>query len=63
MELERQVNNKLSSLNPSSMKDINMNVVNMFDTNLKYRKSKTDGFKLATKLKRNFKYHLTPPNL
>jgi len=55
MELERQVNNKLSNLNPSSMKDINMNVVNMFDTNLKYRKSKTDGFKLATKLKRNFK--------
>lgn len=55
MKLDKKINNKLSSLNPSSIKEVNMNSVNMFDTNLKYRRNNVDGFKMATKLKRNFK--------
>jgi len=55
MELEKKLNNKLSNLNPSSIKDINMNIVNMYDTNLKNKKNNINGFKVATKLKRNFK--------
>lgn len=55
MKIDKKMNNKLSNLNPTSIKDINMNIVNMFDTNLKYRKNNIDGFKMATKLKRNFK--------
>ena len=55
MELERKINNKLSSLNPTNMKEMNMNSINIFDTNLRYKKNNINGFKVATKLKRNFK--------
>lgn len=55
MKLDKKINNKLSNLNPGSIKEVNMNIVNMFDTNLKYRRNNIDGFKVATKLKRNFK--------
>lgn len=55
MYIERKNNNKSNNLNPSSIKEINMNIVNMFDTSIKSSKRKEDGFKLATKLKRNFK--------
>ena len=55
MKLDKKMNNKLSNLNPGSIKEINMNNINMFDTNLKYRRNNIDGFKMATKLKRNFK--------
>ena len=53
--MERKVNNKLSDLTPLNIKENNMNVVNIFDTNLKSKKERIDGYKLATKLKRNFK--------
>lgn len=55
MNLDKKMNNKLSNLNPGSIKEINMNSINMFDTNLKFRRNNVDGFKVATKLKRNFK--------
>ena len=55
MELERNVNNKLSNLSPSSIKENNMNLCNLFGSNLKNKKKSIDDFKLATKLKRNFK--------
>lgn len=55
MNIEKKINNKLSDLNPTSIKDINMNIVNMYDTNLKCKKTNNNGFKIATKLKRNFK--------
>lgn len=55
MNLDKKMNNKLSNLNPGSIKEINMNSINMFDTNLKFRRNNVDGFKIATKLKRNFK--------
>lgn len=55
MNLDKKRNNKLSNLNPGSIKEINMNSINMFDTNLKFRRNNVDGFKIATKLKRNFK--------
>ena len=55
MKLDKKMNNKLSNLNPGSIKEINMNSINMFDTNLKFRRNNIDGFKMATKLKRNFK--------
>ena len=55
MKLDKKMNNKLSNLNPGSIKEINMNSINMFDTNLKFRRNNIDGFKMATKLMRNFK--------
>lgn len=55
MELERNINNKLSKLSPSSIKDSNMNLCNLYGSNLKHRKKVIDDFKVATKLKRNFK--------
>ena len=55
MELKRKTNNKFSNVNPSCMKENNMNVVNMFDTTFRCKKVSNDGFKVATKLKRNFK--------
>ena len=53
--MDKKINSKLSSLNPTNIKENNMNTVNIFDTNLKSKKERIDGFKLATKLKRNFK--------
>lgn len=55
MELVRCVNNKFSDVSPNSMKDNNMNCVNIFDTSFKSKKIFDDGFKTLTKLKRNFK--------
>ena len=49
------MNTKFSSLNPTCIKDNNMNCVNIFDTNLRSKKSFDDGFKSVTKFKRNFK--------
>ena len=54
MELERKKNNKFSNVNPNSFKENNMNSINIFDSSLKNNKN-NDGFKSATKLKRNFK--------
>ena len=53
--MNRKINNKLSNLNPSNIKEVNMYLANIFDTNLRSKKERIDGFKLATKLKRNFK--------
>ena len=53
--MDKKINTKLSNLNPSNIKETNMNIVNMFDTSLRSRKERIDGFKIATKLKRNFK--------
>lgn len=55
MELEKVKNNKFSNLNPTCMKENNMNVVNIFGTSLRSKKNYNDGFKDAIKLKRNFK--------
>lgn len=54
MELEKKNNNKFSNLNPSCIKENNMNIVNIFDTCLRVEKN-NNGFKEAIKLKRNFK--------
>ena len=54
MELEKRKNNKFSNLNPSCIKENNINIVNIFGTSLKNNKN-NDGFKCAIKLKRNFK--------
>ena len=54
MELEKRVNNKFSNLNPTCIKEQNMNTVNIFDTSLKCKKN-NNGFNDAIKLKRNFK--------
>ena len=55
MEIVRKSNNKFSDLNPSCIKDNNMNVVNIFDTSFKSKKTFDDGFNKVTKFKRNFK--------
>ena len=55
MELEKRINNKLSDLNPTCIKENNMNSVNIYDTSLKCKKNKDNGFSKAIKLKRNFK--------
>ena len=55
MELEKKINTKFSSLNPTCIKDNNMNCVNIFDTSLGNKKIFDDGFKSVTKFKRNFK--------
>lgn len=55
MELEKKMNTKFSCLNPTSLKDNNMNCVNIFDTSLRTKKQFDDGFKSVTKFKRNFK--------
>ena len=55
LELERCKNTKFSNLNPTCMKENNMNSVNIFDTSFKSKKVSDDGFKKITKLKRNFK--------
>ena len=55
MELEKRVNNKLSDLNPISIKENNIGVVNIFGTNLKHKKSSCNEYSKAIKLKRNFK--------
>ena len=55
MELEKKMNTKFSSLNPTCIKDNNMNCVNIFDTSLRSKKTLDDGFKSVTKFKRNFK--------
>lgn len=54
MELEKKINNKFSNLNPTCIKEQNMNTVNIFDTSLKSIKN-NNGFREAIKLKRNFK--------
>ena len=53
--MDKKINTKLSNLNPTNIKEQNINNVNIFDTNLRSKKERIDGFKLATKLKRNFK--------
>ena len=55
MELEKKINTKFSNLNPTCIKDNNMNCVNIFDTSLGNKKIFDDGFKTVTKFKRNFK--------
>lgn len=55
MELVRKNNNKFSDVNPTCIKDNNMNIVNIFDTSFKSKKKFDDGFQKYTKLKRNFK--------
>ena len=55
MELQRKVYNKFSDSNPISMKDYNVNCVNIFDTSFKSKKVCDDGFSKVTKFKRNFK--------
>lgn len=55
MELEKKNNTKFSTLNPTCIKDNNMNCVNIFDTCFRSKKSFNDGFKSVTKFKRNFK--------
>lgn len=55
MELERRVNNKFSNPRPTCIKENNMNSVNIFDTSFRSKKNRSDGFKEAVKLKRNFK--------
>lgn len=55
MELVRKRNNKFSDVNPSCIKDNNINCVNIFDTSFKSKTKDIDGFDIATKLKRNFK--------
>ena len=53
--MDKRVNNKLSNITPQNIKENNTNIVNIFDTNLRSKKERVDGFKIATKLKRNFK--------
>ena len=53
--MDKRINTKLSNLTPSNMKENNMNIVNIFDTSLKSKKERINGFEIATKLKRNFK--------
>lgn len=55
MEMEKRTNNKFSDLNPICSKDNNFNVVNIYGTNLKHKKSNCNEYKKAIKLKRNFK--------
>ena len=53
MELDKRKNIKCSNINPSCIKEKNINSVNIFDTNLN-RKHNTI-YKDIFKLKRNFK--------
>jgi len=53
MELEKRKNSKSSNINPSCIKENNINSVNIFDNNLKIRKN--NNYKDIFKLKRNFK--------
>lgn len=55
MELERKNNNKCSNLNPTCIKDSNMNNINLYDTSLRSKKKSINEFNKAIKLKRNFK--------
>ncbi len=55
MELDRKIRDKCSLLNPTCIKESNMNLVNIFDTSLKSKKKVNDGFNEVTKIKRNFK--------
>ena len=51
MELEKKINTKFSNLNPTCIKDNNMNCVNIFDTSLGGKKIFDDGFKVDTIIK------------
>jgi len=53
MELERRKNCKCSNINPSCIKEQNMNCVNIFDTNMSVKRKKK--YNDIFKLKRNFK--------
>lgn len=53
MELEKRKNSKCSNINPSCIKEKNMNSVNVFDTNLGVKNN--NNYKNIFKLKRNFK--------
>ena len=55
MELEKCCNRKFSTLNPNSIKENNMNSVNLFDTSLRSKKKTINEYNKAVKLKRNFK--------
>ena len=55
MEFDRKLKEKGKVMNPTCIKDTNMNLCNNFDTNFKSKKQNNDGFELVTKLKRNFK--------
>ena len=55
MEFERKIIKKDKDINPMCIKDNNMNHLCFFDTNNKSKKEFNDGFKIVTKLKRNFK--------
>lgn len=53
MEIDRKNISKNRGY-PTCIKDNNINLSNVFDTSMKLKKE-NDGFKRATKLKRNFK--------
>ena len=53
MELEKRKNSKCSHINPSCIKEKNLNCVNIFDTNMSDKKN--NSYKDIFKLKRNFK--------
>ncbi len=55
MQLERKPDYKSSSINPSCIKENNFNLINIFDTNITGKINNINGFKKATKLRRNFK--------
>ena len=55
MELERKPTYKAGSINPLDIKEINFNNLNLYGANLKSKKNNNNNFKLAIKLKRNFK--------
>ena len=53
MELEKQKNIKCGNINPSCIKENNINSANLFDINLKIKNN--NNYKDIFKLKRNFK--------
>ena len=55
MEFERKNKDKSKIINPSCIKEINMNICNNYDTSFNSKKISNDGFETVTKLKRNFK--------
>ena len=55
MEFEREKQKRERIINPTCIKDNNMDYLNLFDVPLKSKKEFNDGFLLITKNKRNNK--------
>ena len=53
MEIEKRKNKKCSNINPSCIKEMNKNSVNIFDTTISNKNN--NSYKDIFKLKRNFK--------